>query len=41
MPMLVKLEGYTVYEVSYRGVVVIGLRNIAAVVLAIFRPDGC
>ena len=29
MPMLVKLEGYTVYEVSYRELVVIGLRNIA------------
>ena len=25
----VKLEGYTVYEVSYRELVVIGLRNIA------------
>jgi len=29
MPMLVKLEGYTTYEVSYRELVVIGLRNIA------------
>ena len=29
LPMLVKLEGYTVYEVSYRELVVIGLRNIA------------
>ena len=29
MPMLVKLEGYTAYEVIYRGLVVLGLRNIA------------
>jgi chemotaxis protein MotA len=29
MPMLVKLEGYTAYEVIYRGLVVVGLRNIA------------
>ena len=29
MPMLIKLEGYTTYEVSYRELVVIGLRNIA------------
>ena len=29
MPMLVKLEGYTAYETIYRGLVVIGLRNIA------------
>jgi chemotaxis protein MotA len=29
MPMLVKLEGYTAYELIYRDLVVIGLRNIA------------
>jgi chemotaxis protein MotA len=29
MPMLTKLEGYTVYEVVYREMVVTGLRNIA------------
>jgi len=29
MPMLVKLEGYTAYEVIYRNLVVVGLRNIA------------
>jgi chemotaxis protein MotA len=28
-PMLVKLEGYTVYEVVYREMVILGLRNIA------------
>jgi len=27
--MLVKLEGYTAYELIYRDLVVIGLRNIA------------
>ena len=29
MPMLTKLEGYTTYEVIYRELVVVGLRNIA------------
>ena len=29
MPMLTKLEGYTVYEANYREMVVEGLRNIA------------
>jgi chemotaxis protein MotA len=29
MPMLTKLEGYTTYEVVYRELVVVGLRNIA------------
>jgi len=29
MPMLVKLEGYTAYELIYHDLVVIGLRNIA------------
>jgi len=29
MPMLVKLEGFTAYELIYRDLVVIGLRNIA------------
>ena len=29
MQMLGKLEGYTAYEVIYRGLVVVGLRNIA------------
>jgi chemotaxis protein MotA len=29
MPMLIKLEGYTTYETTYRELVVIGLRNIA------------
>ena len=28
-PMLVKLEGYTAYEVVYREMVILGLRNIA------------
>jgi chemotaxis protein MotA len=28
-PMLVKLEGYTSYEVVYRELVILGLRNIA------------
>jgi chemotaxis protein MotA len=29
MPMLIKLEGFTTYEVVYREMVVLGLRNIA------------
>lgn len=29
MPMLTKLEGYTVYEVTYREMIVLGLKNIA------------
>ncbi len=29
MPMLIKLEGFTVYEVTYREMVVTGLRNIS------------
>ena len=29
MPMLVKLEGFTSYEVTYREMVVTGLRNIS------------
>ena len=29
MPMLVKLEGFTAYEVTYREMVVTGLRNIS------------
>jgi len=28
-PMLTKLEGYTAYEVTYREMIVLGLRNIA------------
>jgi chemotaxis protein MotA len=28
-PMLAKLEGYTAYEVVYREMVVLGLKNIA------------
>ena len=29
MPMLIKLEGFTVYETTYREMVVTGLRNIS------------
>ena len=29
LPMKTKLEGYTAYEVTYREMVVLGLRNIA------------
>ena len=29
MPMLIKLEGFTAYEVTYREMVVTGLRNIS------------
>jgi len=29
LPMITSLEGYTAYEVTYREMVVMGLRNIA------------